>query len=599
MNPPRSEIPSRLPASVLAEGTERFDVVVIGFGIAGGSAALEAARAGVRVLLLERAAVHGGTTCMAGGHFYLGGGTAVQQATGHEDSAEEMYKYLVAVSKEPEHDKIRAYCEGSVEHFGWLEALGFEFERSFFPGKAVIQPGTEGLMFTGNEKVWPFRDQAKPAPRGHKVPVPGDTGGAKLVMDLLRDRVAEAGVEVRYETSAASLVTGESGAVVGLAWRSFGDTGVVRAGAIVIAAGGFVMNPDMVAEYAPALGAKLITLGSTYDDGLGIRLGMSVGADLKHMDEPFITAPFYPPPVLITGLIVNSGGERFVAEDSYHARTSQFVMEQSGSAAYLIVDSAHVEQPQMPLVPVLDGFETVAEMEAGLGMPAGSLEKTLARYNHHAARGEDPDFHKSADWLAPQDQGPWAVFDLRPGHALYAGFTLGGLRTTVDAQVQRPDGSVIPGLYAAGACASNIAQDGKGYGSGTQLGEGSFFGRRAGLARGSPKPRNLPVAIFLSGAAASPASACGGRARSGSCRPHPVRPHPGPLPPPARSASRGCWPRQAFACRGPRSTRFPWGRTECPTGGIWPGACARRQPPEHGRLAWRPPIAESLPVLTG
>ena len=66
------------------------------------------------------------------------------------------------------------------------------------------------------------------------------------------------------------------------------------------------------------------------------------------------------------------------------------------------------------------------------------------------------------------------------GHALYAGFTLGGLRTTVDAQVRRPDGSVIPGLYAAGACASTIAQDGKGYVSGAQLGEGSFFGRRAG-----------------------------------------------------------------------------------------------------------------------
>jgi len=485
MNQARSDIPSPLPASALAESTERYDVAVIGFGIAGGSAALEAARAGVRVLLLERAAVPGGTTCMAGGHFYLGGGTAVQRATGHEDSPEEMYKYLVATSKEPEHDKIRAYCDESVEHFGWLESLGFEFERSFFPGKAVIQPGTEGLMFTGNEKVWPFRDQARPAPRGHKVPVPGDTGGAKLVMELLRDRIGEAGVEVRYETGATGLVTDGSGAVVGLAWRSFDDTGVVRAGATVIAAGGFVMNPEMVAEYTPALrtseqGAKLIALGSTYDDGLGIRLGMSVGADLKHMDEPFITAPFYPPPVLITGIIVNSRGERFVAEDSYHARTSQLVMEQADSAAYLIVDSGHLEQPRMPLVPILDGYETVAEMEAGLGMPAGSLQTTLARYNHHAARGEDPDFHKSADWLAPQDQGPWAVFDLRLGHALYAGFTLGGLRTTVDAQVQRPDGSVIPGLYAAGACASNIAQDGKGYGSGTQLGEGSFFGRRAG-----------------------------------------------------------------------------------------------------------------------
>ena len=198
--------------------------MVVGFGIAGGCAALEAARAGARVLLLERAAVHGGTSSMSGGHFYLGGGTAVQQATGHDDSAEEMYRYLVAVSKEPEHDKIRAYCDGSVEHFDWLEALGFEFERSFFPGKAVIQPGTEGLMFTGNEKVWPFREQAVPAPRGHKVPVPGDTEGTRIVMDLLRDRLAETDVEVRYETGATNLVVDDEGGGRWWAWPGAAST---------------------------------------------------------------------------------------------------------------------------------------------------------------------------------------------------------------------------------------------------------------------------------------------------------------------------------------------------------------------------------------
>jgi succinate dehydrogenase/fumarate reductase flavoprotein subunit len=472
-------LPEVLPATVLSDETESFDVVVVGFGIAGGCAALEAARAGARVLLLERAAVHGGTSSMSGGHFYLGGGTAVQRATGHEDSVEEMYKYLVATSKDPEPAKIRAYCEGSVEHFDWLEALGFQFERSYFPGKAVIQPGTEGLMFTGNEKVWPYRDQAVPAPRGHKVPVPGDTEGTKIVMDLLRTRVEEAGVEVRYETGATNLVV-DSGTVVGLAWRSFGETGVIRAGAVVVAAGGFVMNADMVAAHTPALGSKLFTLGSTYDDGLGIRLGESVGGELKFMDEPFITAPFYPPSILVTGLIVNKLGQRFVAEDSYHARTSYHVMQQPDHAAYLIVDSEHVEHPKMPLVPFIDGYETVEEMEAGLGLPAGSLVATLARYNEYAAKGEDPDFHKHPDWLAAQDKGPWGVYDLTLGNALYAGFTLGGMRTSVEGEVQREDGSVIAGLYAAGACASNIAQDGAGYCSGTQLGEGSFFGRRAG-----------------------------------------------------------------------------------------------------------------------
>ncbi len=474
-----TQIPNTINAADVKDWSDQFDVVVVGFGIAGGCAAVSAAAAGARVLVLERAAAAGGTTSMAGGHFYLGGGTAVQQATGHADSADEMYTYLVAVSREPEHDKIRAYCDGSVEHFNWLEDLGFQFERSYFPGKAVIQPNTEGLMFTGNEKVWPFKDQAVPAPRGHKVPVPGDTGGAGMVIDLLLKRAEELGVEIRYETGATALIL-DGGAAVGAAWKHFNDTGSIRARAVVLAAGGFVMNPEMVAEYTPKLAEKPFVLGNTYDDGLGIRLGVSAGGATKHMDQVFITAPAYPPSILLTGIIVNKLGHRFVAEDSYHSRTSGFVMDQPDSAAFLIVDEAHLERPEVPLVPLIDGWDTVEEMEAALGIPAGNLVATLNRYNEHAARGEDPDFHKQPEFLAPQDKGPWGAFDLSLGHAMYAGFTVGGLATTVDGQVLRGDGTVVPGLYAAGACASNIAQDGKGYASGTQLGEGSFFGRRAG-----------------------------------------------------------------------------------------------------------------------
>src|SRR6188508_1199002 len=112
-----TEIPATINADTVTSWSDDVDVLVIGFGIAGGCAAVSAAAAGARVLVLEKAAAAGGTTSMAGGHFYLGGGTAVQQATGHEDSPEEMYKYLVSQSRDPEHDKIRAYCDGSVEHF--------------------------------------------------------------------------------------------------------------------------------------------------------------------------------------------------------------------------------------------------------------------------------------------------------------------------------------------------------------------------------------------------------------------------------------------------------------------------------------------------
>jgi len=461
------------------------DVLVVGFGIAGGCAAVEAAAAGASVLVLERAAAAGGTSAMAGGHFYLGGGTVVQRATGFDDSPDDMFAYLMAVTPEPEADKIRAYADGSAEHCDWLESLGFRFERSYYPEKAVIQPQTQGLMYTGNEKVWPFRELARPAPRGHKVPVPGDTGGAKLVIDLLMERARQLGVDVWYETGATALVI-EGDRVCGARWRSYGQQGLVRARSTILAAGGFVMNPEMVAEHVPALAEKPFVLGTPYDDGLGIRLGMSAGGQALHMDQAFITAPFYPPGHLVTGIIVNRDGKRFVAEDSYHSRTSGFVLDQPGSAAYLIVDSAHMAYPEMPLVPFIDGWETVAEMERGLGIPAGHLAATLEAYNAAAARGEDPEFRKHPDWLEPQDAGPWGAFDLTPGRAMYAGFTLGGLRCTIDGQVQRADGSVIPGLYAAGACASNIAQDSKGYSSGTQLGEGSFFGRRAGRHAGRP-----------------------------------------------------------------------------------------------------------------
>jgi succinate dehydrogenase/fumarate reductase flavoprotein subunit len=250
------------------------------------------------------------------------------------------------------------------------------------------------------------------------------------------------------------------------------------------------MNPEMVAQHTPALAQKRRTkhhgtvapyiLGNPHDDGLGIRLGVSAGGVASDMDQLFITAAIYPPEILVTGVVVNNLGERFVAEDSYHSRTSAFVLEQPDETAYLIVDEAHMQMPEMPLIKFVDGYETIAEIETALGIPEGKLAATLDRYNKNAAGGEDPDFHKQPEYVAAQDNGPWAVFDLSLGRAMYSGFTMGGLVVSVDGEVLREDGSAIPGLYAAGACASNIAQDGKGYSSGTQLGEGSFFGRRAG-----------------------------------------------------------------------------------------------------------------------
>ena len=213
------------------------------------------------------------------------------------------------------------------------------------------------------------------------------------------------------------------------------------------------MNADMVAEHTPALGQKRRTkhhgevepyiLGNPHDDGLGIGLGVSAGGVAKNLDGLFITAAAYPPEILLTGVVVNNQGQRFVAEDSYHSRTSAYVLEQPDQQAYLIVDEAHMQMPEMQLIKFIDGYETVAEMETALGIPEGKLAATLDRYNEHAARGEDPDFHKQPEYIAAQDKGPWAAFDLSLGVAMYSGFTMGGLDVSIDGQVLREDGSAI------------------------------------------------------------------------------------------------------------------------------------------------------------
>jgi 3-oxo-5alpha-steroid 4-dehydrogenase len=515
-------IPAQVPVDAVTSWSDEVDVLVVGAGMAGTAAAIEAAQAGARVLVIDRGGRLSCTSAMAGGHFYLGGGTPVQQVAGFEDTPEEMAKYLTAVSPDCDPEKIRVYSEGSVEHFHWLESLGFEFERTYFPGKSVMAPGTQGVMFTGNEKVWPFHELSVPAPRGHQPPVVGDSGGGALVLDLALKKLDELGVEVRYETGATALVT-DGDQVVGAAWKRFRETGAVRAGAVVIAAGGFVMNPEMVHEFAPPLEALLargMALGNTYDDGLGIRLGESVGGVADHMEGAFLTAPFYPPGDLVKGICVNNRGERFVAEDSYHSRTSAFVFDQPEQKAWLILDSVHIAEPAYGLQPLVDGWETVAEMEVGLGVPEGSLARTLEDYNAAAREGHDPAFHKAANYVVPLDAPPYGAYDLTPGQAFYSGFTCGGLRVDPDARVLREDRTVVGGLYAAGACASNIAVDGRGYASGTQLGEASFFGRRAGRHAAARRPENVTqVTQRRYSSVVAPAARLNSVLRSGSRHP--------------------------------------------------------------------------------
>jgi succinate dehydrogenase/fumarate reductase flavoprotein subunit len=223
-------------------------------------------------------------------------------------------------------------------------------------------------------------------------------------------------------------------------------------------------------------------VGGPYSDGAGIRLGQTVGAATAHMDAQLITSPLYPPEGYLKGILVNKRGERFIAEDCYHARTSQAIIDQPDHAAWLIVDTAMYAPPSFGQQQLVDVWEDIATMERDLGLPEGSLQTTVARYNTDVAEGHDSAMHKHADWCQPIAEAPFAAVDCSLGKAVFSGFSLGGLRTDLDARVLREDGSAIPGLYAAGAAASNLAQGSSSYASGVCLGESTYFARRAAAA---------------------------------------------------------------------------------------------------------------------
>jgi succinate dehydrogenase/fumarate reductase flavoprotein subunit len=469
-----------IEAGAVGSQDDAADVVVAGLGAAGVCAAIEARLAGADVLVLERASGGGGLTASAAGHLYLGGGTRVQKAVGVEDSVRDMQAHLMEVTPEPDPEKIRLYCEQSTAHFDWLVAQGVPFNDSMYRGKHVLQPTDECLIWSGNEEVWPYREHARPAPRGHKVAQVGEHGGARM-MEVLIARAAALGVRVAYDAAVRELVR-EAGRIRGVRYRVFERECTVRArGGVVLATGHFTGNKEMVARHCPQLAdERVFTQYTPFDDGAGIQLGLAAGGEALHMDGALVTCPYYPPESLIKAILVNRDGKRFVAEDSYHSRTSINITRQPGGIAYLIADDGCFGRPEWGGYEVIDAWPDIAGMERDLKLPAGSLVETVRRYNEHAARGEDPDFHKGAKWLTPLVTPPFAALQASFGPNRFVGFTLGGLRVSSHGEVLRPDGRAIPGLYAAGACASNIAQDGTGYSSGACLGESTFFGRRAG-----------------------------------------------------------------------------------------------------------------------
>ena len=467
----------------ITEWHSETDVAIVGFGGAGACAAIEASDAGSEVIIYEVSSASGGSTALSSAEVYMGGsgGTSVQQACGYEDTTEDMFNFLMATQGElADEDKIRMYCENSVDHFNWLVKMGAKYKNSEYKERAIMAVTDDCLLYTGNEKSHPFREIAKPCPRGHNLEVVGDNGGPML-MGVLTENVEKRPIQIEYNARALTLIADDQNAVQGVVVRIDGEERNVRTRkGVILCAGGFAMNQEMLKRYVPKLSVGNVPVGNPGDTGAGILMGQGVGGALIHMNEAFITLPFYPPGSLTFGIFVNAQAQRFINEDIYHARMAHHILNQVGNGIFLIVNHDDYEHPPFLNANVAGTGESIEELAEEIGLDADMLRHTIEFYNKNAAQSNDPGFHKHDAWLKPIEP-PYAALNCTPGSGvLYPYFTLGGLDTLPTGEVLTMEGETIPGLYAAGRTSCGLPRTASGYASGMSVGDATYFGRVTG-----------------------------------------------------------------------------------------------------------------------
>jgi succinate dehydrogenase/fumarate reductase flavoprotein subunit len=473
---------------------DEFDVVVCGFGGAGGSAAIEAAKCSAKVLLLERASDGGGSTALSSCEMYLGGsgGTSLQRACGFEDSTENMIAYLQACLEDKgDPAKIKLYAENSADHFEWVKSLGVTYKEAVHLGRIVVPDSNESLLFTGNERVNPFLDYATAVPRGHVPSHEGDFGG-KIFFAALKQAVMDQGVNISCDSRVLGLIVDDD-KIIGVSYKKDNDIVNVKVNnGVILTTGGFVMNAEMVEKYLPLQSQFAAPYGNPWDEGDGIQIGQAAGGNLINMDEAFFGVYFYPPESLTFGIFINKHGERFINEDSYGARIGYYCSQQPQQEIYLLIQNEDFQQSiYMDKLPIIAVAETIGELEKEAGFQLGTLAETVKKYNTYSKSKHDEQFRKHPDWLKEFKNPPFAIIDYsfkhqssplfsdKPGPLM---FTLGGLETLPTGEVLDKTGNVIPRLYAAGRTSAGLPRSGKGYASGMSVGDATFFGRMAGIS---------------------------------------------------------------------------------------------------------------------
>ena len=411
------------------------DVVIIGAGGAGMTAAINTAQAGKDVILLEKMPYAGGNTTKATGGMNAAE-THYQAEQGIDDSVEQFVEDTMEGGHNiNDKDLVTTLAENSAEAIDWLDSIGAPLPKVSFSGGAT------------NARI--------------HAPEDGSGVGAYLVTSLLK-KMDELDINVMYDTKATSLIS-KDGTVTGVKAESRDTEYTIKAKAVILATGGFGNNEDMIVQYRKDLKGT-VTTSAPGITGDGIVMAEDVGADLVDIEQiqlhPTVEQKTS---MLITesvrgdgAILVNQDGKRFTDELLTRDVVSAAELEQPGSYAYIIFDQRLRDGLKAIEKYVSTGItvqgDTIEELAEKIDVDPATLAETLKNWNKYVADQNDPDFGRTTGMDQDLSQAPFYAIKIAPG----IHHTMGGVHIDTDARVIDKDGNPIPGLFAAGEVVGGV-----------------------------------------------------------------------------------------------------------------------------------------------
>ena len=435
------------------------DVVVVGGGVAGISAAIEAAANGADVLILEKQSIVGGATTRSGGKL-MANGTDIQKAEGIEDSNELMYDYLKEVGGDLiDDEKLKGFVDNSLETYNWMVDMGVKVQD--------VEPIHSSLT--------PYRVHNTEGGGGMT-----DGHGGQIIVPMM-NKYNELDGDILYNVTANELLTNDNNEIVGVkGLAKDGSTVTVNAKSVILATGGYAQNKEMMERYSEFTNGYS-TQVPTGNVGDGITMAEAVGAQI--FDSPSTQTVYvsYTCGVGIneeSGLIVTEDGKRFVNEYTYQYHVGDAMRKENSSLGYYIAtsnDPTPTVQYGMSLDSTVSA-DSIEELAKLIDVDPATLKATVDRYNELCEKGVDEDFGKPADKMYPITGEKYYAIKLNPAVTV----TFGGIVTDIESRVLDTNNNPIKGLYAAGETAFEGLFGTEYPGCGVAISAGSYYGRIAG-----------------------------------------------------------------------------------------------------------------------